>query len=151
MQEEFSGPERIVIAGVSVRIGPDVGVEQESLAVLDNAVGVFKIGFAFADGLDFGSAEGHAGLKTVEEKVVVAGSPIHARVAIAGSNGVAGLVLLRVLNVRMGGLPRHGEGPEVNASTADRAQSAGHRTQEKRRSGRNEQDIYFKRRRDLMY
>src|SRR6185437_839257 len=110
MQEEFSCPERIVIAGVSVRIGPDVGVEQESLAVLDDAVCVLEIGLAFADGLDLGSAEHDAGLETVEEEVAMAGGPVHRGVALAGSDGVARLAFLRGLNVGMSGLPGHGRG-----------------------------------------
>ncbi len=65
-------------------------VEQKRLAVLDQPVGVLQVGFALADGLDLGAAQGHAGLEFFQEKVVVAGGAILGGVALAGSHGVAG-------------------------------------------------------------
>src|ERR1700739_470792 len=99
MQQEFSCSERLVIADIAMGIGPDVGVKQESLAVLDDSIGVLKIGLAFTDRLDLGSAKGHAGFESVEQKVIVAGSAVDRRVALAGGDGVARVVFLRSLRI----------------------------------------------------
>ena len=64
MEEKFAGAEGFVVHGVAVREGADVGVEEEALAVLEEAVGVLEIGFAFADGFDLGAAEGDAGTRS---------------------------------------------------------------------------------------
>ena len=66
-------------------------VEQKSLAVLDQAVGVFEVGLALADGFDFGSAQRDAGFDLFDEEVVVAGAAIVSGVALAAGDGVARL------------------------------------------------------------
>ena len=65
-------------------------VEQEGLAVFDQAIGILEVGVALADGLDLGSAEGDAGFKLFQEEVVVAGHAVVGRVALAAGDGVAG-------------------------------------------------------------
>jgi len=90
----------------------DVGVEQEGLAVLEESVGVFEIGFAFADGLDLGTAEGDATLEAVGEEVIEAGGTVESGVALAGGDGVAVLGLDRGLgggggDCRIGERARH--------------------------------------------
>ena len=65
-------------------------VEQKRLAVLDEAVGVFEVGLALADGFDLGPAQGHAGLELLQQKVVVAGDAIVRSVPLAAGHRVAG-------------------------------------------------------------
>jgi hypothetical protein len=89
--------------------GTDVGVEEEGLAVFEEAVGVLEVGLAFADGLDLGAAEGDAGFDAVGEEVVEAGGAVEGGVAEAGGDGVAVFLLHRRL-VLGGGRGRIGEG-----------------------------------------
>src|SRR5271168_4710387 len=84
-----------MIQCVAVGVGADVGVQEESLAVFEQPVGILEVGFAFADGFDFGAAEGDAGLEFVEQKVVVAGGAVNRGVALAGGDGIAGFRLFR--------------------------------------------------------
>ena len=77
-------------------------VEQEGFAVLEQAVGVFEVGFAFADAFDLGAAEGDAGFELVGEEVVEAGRAVEGGVAAAGGYGVAVLGLGRGLWLRRG-------------------------------------------------
>jgi hypothetical protein len=58
-------------------------VEQKRLAVLDEAIGISKVGLALANGLDFGPAQGNAGFEFLQEKVVVAGVAVVRCVAFA--------------------------------------------------------------------
>jgi hypothetical protein len=66
-------------------------IEQKRLTVLDQAVGVLEVGLPLADGLDLGSAKGHAGFKFFEEKVVVAGHSIVRGVPRSAGHRIAGL------------------------------------------------------------
>jgi len=109
VEEELARAEALVVHGVAVREGADVGVEEEALAVFEEAVGVFEVGFAFADGLDLGAAEGDARLEAVGEEVVEAGGAVEGGVAVAGGYGVAVLLLDRGLGL-LGGGGRVGEG-----------------------------------------
>ncbi len=95
MEQELAGAQGFVVHGVAVGEGADVGVEEEALAVLEQAVGVLEVGFAFADGFDLGAAEGDAALEAVGEEVVVAGGAVEGGVALAGGDGVAVLLLCR--------------------------------------------------------
>src|SRR5438105_7015991 len=93
MHHEFPGAQGIVIHDVAMRKRADVGVQEKALAVLEQAIGVLQVGFAFADGLDLGTAQGDSGLEPVEEGVVVARSAVLGGVAESGGNGVAVLRL----------------------------------------------------------
>jgi hypothetical protein len=79
-----------VIVEAGVGIGADVGVEEEGLAVFDEAVGVLEVGFALADGLDLCAAEGDSGFEAVGEEVVVGGGAIVGSIALAAGDWVAG-------------------------------------------------------------
>ena len=61
--------------------GADVGVEEESFAVFEEAVSVFQVGLAFADGFNLGAAESYAALEVVGEEVVEAGGAVEGGVA----------------------------------------------------------------------
>ena len=56
-------------------------LSRKSFAVLEQAVGVLEVGFAFADAFDLGAAEGDAGFELVGEEVVVAGGAVEGGVA----------------------------------------------------------------------
>src|SRR5277367_4374169 len=81
--------------GAVVRVGPDMGIEQEGLAVFEQTIGVLEVGLAFADRLDLAAAQGYAGLEPVEQEVVMAGGSIDDRVAFARGHRVARFGLLR--------------------------------------------------------
>ena len=108
VEEEFAGAEGVVVHRVAVGEGADVGVEEEGFAVFEEAVGVFEVGFAFADGFDLGAAEGDAGFYAVGEEVVEAGGAVEGGVAGAGGYGVAVFLLDRSFGC--GGYCRVGEG-----------------------------------------
>ena len=90
VHQQLSGAGFVVVSDISVGIGTDMQVEQKSFPVLDEAIGVLEIRFPFANGFDFGSTEGHAGLEFFKEKVVVAGDTVVGGVALAGGNGSRG-------------------------------------------------------------
>ena len=92
VQQELAGAQRVVVHGVAVGERADVGVEEEALAVLEQAVGVLEVGFALADGFDLGAAEGDAGLELVGEEVVEAGGAVEGGVTLACGDGVAVLL-----------------------------------------------------------
>ena len=92
MEEQLAGAELLVIHGVAVREGSDVGVEQEALTVFEQAVGVLEVGFALADGFDLGAAQGDASFVAVGKEVVVAGGTVERGVAPARGDGVAFLL-----------------------------------------------------------
>ena len=114
MHEQFAGPECVVVLDVSVGVGTDMNVEQEGFAVLDEPVGIFEVGLAFADGFDLGAAEDDAGLDFVVEEVVEAGAAVEGGVAFAGGNGIAGAG-----GLAGGGLVFGGDGVAVLAGHGD--------------------------------
>lgn len=63
-------------------------IKKKRLTVFDQSVGVFEVGFSFADGFDLSAAERHTGLDLFEQEVVVAGCSILCSIAVTGSNGV---------------------------------------------------------------
>src|ERR1700757_5162919 len=117
MQQELSRPERIVIADVAVGIRPNIGIQQESLAILNDSVGVLQVSLSLADRFDFGTAECDAALVAIEEKVIMAGGAIDSGIAFSGGNWIAGLFLCRSLTDRMCGLAGHRWSPKFHAST----------------------------------
>jgi hypothetical protein len=108
VQQELSGSQGLVVHGVAVGERADVGVEEETLTVLEEAVRVLEVGLAFADGFDLGAAQGDAALKAVGEEVVEAGRAVVGSVALSGGDGIAVLGLGRRLGGRGDG--RIGEG-----------------------------------------
>ena len=102
MQQQLPGAQALVVHGVAVGEGADVGVEEEGLAILEQTVGVLEVGLALADGLDLGAAEGDAALVAVAEKVIEAGGAVEGGVALAGGHGVAVLRLDRGLGGGVG-------------------------------------------------
>jgi len=108
VEEEFASAKRVVVHRVAVGEGADVGVEEEGFAVFEEAIGVFEVGFAFADGFDFGAAQGDAGFDAVGEEVVEAGGTVEGGVACAGGYRVT--VLLLDGSLGSGGDGRVGEG-----------------------------------------
>jgi len=93
-----------------------MNVEQKRLAVLDETVGISQVGLAFANGLDFGAAQGDAGLEFLQQKIVMAGHSIVRGIPLAGGHGIArpnrlfGTGNVR-LNDHMAGLAGHREAP----------------------------------------
>src|ERR1700731_2503873 len=83
-----------------MREGADMGVQQETLAVFEQTVGVLEVGFALTDGLDLGPAQRYAGLELVGEEVVEAGGAVECGVSLARGDGVAVLLL----HPRLGGV-----------------------------------------------
>ena len=112
VQEELSRPERIVVADVAVGIWPNMGIQQESLAIFDDSVGVFQVSLAFTDGFDFGAAERDSALVSVEEEIVMTGGAVDGRIAFPGSDWIARLLFYGRLADRMCGLTRHERGSE---------------------------------------
>ena len=78
-----------MIGNISVRIRPDVYIQEKGFAVLDEAVGVLEVRIALADGFDFSAAEGDAGLEALEEEVIVTGAAVLGGIALAGGERVA--------------------------------------------------------------
>ena len=72
-----------------------MGIQQEGLAIFDEAVGVLEVGLTFADGFDFGAAQGDSALEAVEQEVVVAGGAVDGGIALAGGDRIARLVFLQ--------------------------------------------------------
>lgn len=114
MQKEFSCPERIVVAEVAVGIRPDMGIEQESLAIFNDAIGVLQVSFTFADGFNFGAAQGDSAFKSVEQEVVMAGGAVYSGVALASSQRISRFVFGGGLSNSMCGLPGHGRRSEIS-------------------------------------
>src|ERR1700678_3092402 len=93
-------------------VGPDMHVEQESLGILDQPVGVFQVGLALPYGLDFGPAQSYASLNLLHQKVVVARAPVMRGIALSAGHRIAGLlgfISRRFVggNDHMTGLARH--------------------------------------------
>ena len=65
-----------MVEDVAVLVGTDVGVDQPELAVLHQTVGIFQVRAPGANRLDLGAAQGDAGLKFFQQKVVVRRGPI---------------------------------------------------------------------------
>ena len=114
MQQELSRPERIVIADVAVGIRPNMGIQQESLTIFDDSVGVLQVSLSLADRFDFGAAESDSALVAVEEKVIMAGGAVDDGIAFPGGDRIARLLLCGSLTNRMCGLPGHRRESELS-------------------------------------
>ena len=89
MQEQSTGARGIVVHQISVGEGTNMRVQQKSLTVFEQTVGIFEIGLAFADRFDLGSMKGNAALELVQQKVVMACRPIDGGIAVADGNRIA--------------------------------------------------------------
>src|SRR5262249_1775726 len=76
MEQEFAIMHRGVVLPVSVGIMADVGVEEPCLAVQDIGISILQLDLAVLGGFHLGPREYHAGLKSVEKKVIVAGGSV---------------------------------------------------------------------------
>ena len=76
MQQQLPRPQRIVIHPVSVAVRTDVTIQQPDLSVLYETVAVLEIDLTFANRLDLGSLQHHAGFKGFEYVVVMVGLAI---------------------------------------------------------------------------
>ena len=99
-----------MVVDVAVLVGADVGVEEPEFAVLNQAVGVFQVGEAAADGFGLSSGKNNPALKFFQQEVVMGSDPINGGIALSGGGGLAlrgflcaGLGLMR-------GLAGHGLG-----------------------------------------
>src|ERR1700751_3980742 len=72
-----------------MRVRTDMQIQEKGLAILDEAVGVLQIRLSFANGFDFGSAQGYAGLEFFKQEVVVAGDAVVGGGALAESHRIA--------------------------------------------------------------
>jgi hypothetical protein len=99
VDQELAGAERVVIELRAGSVGSDVCVEEKKFSVLDQAIGILKVGLTGADGLDLGSAEGNSGFITVEQEEIMGGGAVDAGVPLATGDRVSldvcGLVGLR--------------------------------------------------------
>ena len=91
MQQQLAGAGLVVVGDVAVGVRSDMKIEQKGFAVLDQAVGVFEVGFALADGFDLRPAQADAGLELLQQEVVMAGRAVVRRVALAAGDGIAWL------------------------------------------------------------
>ena len=76
VEEEFSSTERLVIHDVAVAVRTDVTIEQPDFSVLHKTVAVLEVDLPFANRLDLGTLQHHAGFKGFEYVVVMVGLSI---------------------------------------------------------------------------
>lgn len=76
VEEEFAGPERIVIPRAAGTVLGDVAILQPDFAAADFGVGLAEGAFAFAEGLDLSAGQDHAGFELVQDEVVVGGGAV---------------------------------------------------------------------------
>src|SRR5215469_7688889 len=70
-------------------IRPDMSVEEPGFAVFDDPVGVFEVRPSASDGLYLSTAQRDSSLILLEQKIVVTGRPVHGRISLACSQGIA--------------------------------------------------------------
>jgi hypothetical protein len=108
VHEQFAGAEGGVVVHVAVLVGADVGIEQPEFAIFDEAVRIFEVGEAAANGFGLGSGQHHATLKFFQQEVVMRSDPINSGIALAAGGGLAARRFLRSGLRLMCGLARHG-------------------------------------------
>ncbi len=99
IQQEFSGPERIVIRVITVRIGADMTIEQPDFSGFHQSVGILEVDSAIAGGLNLSPRQYNSGFKFLEDIVVEERLPVDSDVLahlVAGAPG----------NVVPSGVPR---------------------------------------------
>ena len=73
VEEEFAGRFGLVAEDVGLGVFVDVGVVEPDFVFFDAGEGVLNLGFASAEGFDFGTAEDDPGFEGVEDVVVAPG------------------------------------------------------------------------------
>ena len=76
MHEEPPNAFRVFVKDVALFVGGDVHTDEESLAVFDGAIGVFKVQGTSADRFDFGASEFNTGFKGVFNEIIMMGLPV---------------------------------------------------------------------------
>ncbi len=107
VHEQLAGAERGVVVNVAVLVGADVGVEQPEFAVLDQTVGVFKVGKAAANRFGLGSGKNYSTLKFFQQEVVMRSDPINGSIALTGGGRLAARGFLGTGLGLVCGLARH--------------------------------------------
>lgn len=107
MHEKFARANGGMVGITSVLVGADVAVQKPEFVVFDQAISVFKVGFAGTNGFDLGTGEDDACFKFFEQEIVMTGVPIDGRVSFAGGGGLATRILLPVGLGLMSGLLSH--------------------------------------------
>ena len=73
MHEQAAVPEGVTVKDVAFFIRGNVDPDSEKFSVLDDAVGILQIDPALPDGFHFGTGKLDSRLKSVLDKIVVAG------------------------------------------------------------------------------
>src|SRR5215831_6329449 len=76
MQQQLSGPGRIMVHNIPVAIGTDVALMQKEFALADGGVTVLQVHASFPEGLHFRPLEHDAGFKLLFDEIIVVGLPI---------------------------------------------------------------------------
>jgi hypothetical protein len=76
MHQQFPGSKRIVVKTVSEIIGADMTVLQEYLAIRDGGVTILQVSLPKPQRLDLGPRERNAGLKGLENKIIMPGPAV---------------------------------------------------------------------------
>jgi len=71
VKQEFPRPQRIVIQPVRLRIGTDMSIHEEDLALFDIPVAIPQVDLSLSKGLDLGPEQGDPGLDRLLDKVVM--------------------------------------------------------------------------------
>src|SRR5271169_1527023 len=82
-----------MIEDVSVLVNADVSIDQPEFAIFHQSVGVFEVGAPGTNGLDFSTAQSNAGLKFLQQKVVVGGGTIDRSITQAAGRRIAPALL----------------------------------------------------------
>ena len=65
-----------MIHRIAMRKRTDVRIQKETLAILQQPIGILQIRLAFANRFHLGPAQGNARLELVEKRVIMAGRPV---------------------------------------------------------------------------
>ena len=76
MQQQLSGPRRIMVHDVAVAVGADMALVQKDFVLMDGGVAVLQIHATFSKGFHFRPLEYDAGFKFLFDEIIVVGLPI---------------------------------------------------------------------------
>lgn len=76
MQQQFSGPGRILVHDVPVTVGADVAMVQKDFVVVYGGVTILEVHTAFTQGFHFRPLKHDAGFKLLFDEIIVVGLPI---------------------------------------------------------------------------
>jgi len=89
VHEQLTGAQWSVIVNVAVLVRADVSIEQPEFAVLDQTIGILKVGESAANRFCLGSGKNNTALKFFQQEVVMGSDPINGSIALTGGGGVA--------------------------------------------------------------